>query len=379
MRKTFQYRLYPTKSQLRALEATLEECRWVYNETLASRKNLFEMTGVSLGLYDTQSYLPFWKAKRKSLNSVHSQVLQESQIRVDLAFKAFFRRVKSGEEDPGYPRFKGKGRYDSFTFTQSGFSIFENSVKLSKIGEIKAIIHRPVEGKVKTATIRRTSTGKWFICFSCELPDVDKISKVGIKSSVGVDLGIKHFAVASNGEDVIANPRAFKSYAHRLARASRRRESKPKGSPQRNKARIVESKIHERIANIRKDFARKAALFLVRKFDLIALEDLDIKEMIDSNDTHAMKRSVADVAWNQFVQFAQYKAASAGKWVVLVDPKNTTKECSRCGALVPKDLSERVHRCSCGLVMDRDLNAAINILRRGLASMGLNRPRSPRL
>lgn len=375
MRKTFQYRLYPTKSQLRMLEAILEECRWVYNETLASKKNLFELAGVSLGLYDTQSYLPFWKENRISLNLVHSQVLQESQIRVDLAFKAFFRRVKAGEE-PGYPRFKGKGCYDSFTFTQSGFSLLGNGVKLSKIGTIKAIVHRPIEGKTKTLTIRRTSTGKWFACFSCELPDVE-IVPCAIESRIGIDLGLKTFATMSNGETV-KNPRTFKTYATRLAKASQRRELKPKGSSERKKTRIIESKIHERIANVRKDFAHKTSLAIVQKYDLIALEKLDTKEMLESG-TQAMSRSIADVAWSQFVQFTQYKAASAGKRVILVDPTNTTKECSRCGVLVPKDLSERVHRCACGLEMDRDHNAAINILRRGLASVGLNHPRSPRL
>lgn len=382
MRKTFQYRLYPTKSQLRGLEAVLEECRWVYNETLAQRKNLYELTGISLGLYDTQNFLPFWKEKRPALKTVHSQVLQQAQIRVDLAMKAFFRRVKAAKtkgkkaEDPGYPRFKGKGRYDSFTFTQAGFSVSENAVKLSKVGEIEAVIHRPIEGKVKTLTIRRTSTGKWFACFSCELPDV-AVVPVTIESSVGIDLGLTTFAVMSNG-DTVENPRVFKTYAKRLARVTRRREALPKGSAQRNKARIVESKVHERIANVRKDFAHKTALSIVRKYDLIVLEDLNTKNMLENNTT-AMSRSIADVAWNQFVQFTQYKAESAGKRVILVDPRNTTKECSRCGMLVPKDLSERVHRCTCGLEMDRDLNAAINIVRRGLASAGLNRPRSPHI
>ena len=375
MRKTFQYRLYPTKSQLRGLEAVLEECRWVYNETLAQRKNLYELTGISLGLYDTQNFLPFWKEKRPALKTVHSQVLQQAQIRVDLAMKAFFRRVKTAQ-NPGYPRFKGKGRYDSFTFTQAGFSVSENAVKISKVGEIKAVIHRPIEGKVKTLTIRRTSTGKWFACFSCELPDV-AVVPVTIESSVGIDLGVTTFAVMSNG-DTVENPRVFKTYAKRLARVTRRREALPKGSAQRNKARIVESKVHERIANVRKDFAHKTALSVVRKYDLIVLEDLNTKNMLENNTT-AMSRSIADVAWNQFVQFTQYKAASAGKRVILVDPRNTTKECSRCGMLIPKDLSERVHRCTCGLEMGRDLNAAINIVRRGLASVGLNRPRSPHI
>lgn len=376
MRKSYQYRLYPTKAQLRVLEVTLEECRWVYNETLALRKTTYETTKKSLSLYETHNQLPGWKEARPALQKIHSQVLQNSQLRVDLAFKAFFRRVQAGDEEPGFPRFKGKGRYDSITYPQAGYALLKDSVKLSKIGTVKAVIHRPIEGAVKTCTIRRTSTGKWFACFSCELPDPQAAVGTPV-ASVGIDLGISSFATLSNGIK-IDNPKVFKTYAKRLAKASRRRELKPKGSPERNKARLIESKIHEKMANARKDFAHKTSRLLVNHYDFVALEKLDTKEMLGSG-TRTLSRCIADAAWSQFVNFTQYKAASAGIRVVLVDPKNTTKECSRCGVLIPKDLSERVHRCTCGLVMGRDENAAVNILRRGLASLGINHPRSPRL
>jgi putative transposase len=238
-------------------------------------------------------------------------------------------------------------------------------LRLSKIGDIKIILHRSIQGSIKTLNISRTSTGKWFANFSCEIevpastPSIDK--------SVGIDLGLSTFATMSDGS-IIPRQRFFKQYEKRLAKASRKRETAPKGSKLRRKLRLVESKIHEKVSNIRKDFCHKQAKILVKSFDLICFEDLNIENM-QFTDIKNIKKGISDVAWNQFVQFTQYKAESAGKRVVLVDPKNTTKICSRCGSIVPKELSERIHSCSCGLVLDRDLNAAINILRRGLASL----------
>ena len=163
--RTFKYRIYPTKHQQTLFEQTLEECRWCYNETLAYRKNSWESEQKSVSLYDTNAFLKNWKSGKESLKSVHSQVLYNVQVRVDLAFKAFFRRVKAGEK-PGYPRFKGFGRYDSFTYPQSGWKFTEGKLRLSKIGFVKIKLHRPIEGQIKTCTIRR-SNGKWFVCFSC--------------------------------------------------------------------------------------------------------------------------------------------------------------------------------------------------------------------
>src|SRR5712691_252949 len=155
MRKMFQYRIYPTKKQLHKLNDTLEECRWLYNHLLEKRKSTYEQEGISFSLYQQHATFPVLKAERPSLKDVHSQVLQQVAMRVDLAFKAFFRRCKTGEK-PGFPRFKGHGRYDSFTFPQSGFSItHDNRVTLSKIGSIKMVYHRPSKGKVKTCTIHR--------------------------------------------------------------------------------------------------------------------------------------------------------------------------------------------------------------------------------
>jgi putative transposase len=168
MCKTFKYRLYPTPAQETAMKATLEECRWLYNHFLEERKTAYEQTGSSPGLYDQHADLPALKRERPSLATVHSQVLQNVAVRVDLAFRAFFRRVREGEKDPGYPRFRDKGRYDSFCFPQSGFKVVGERVRLSRIGDVKAILYRPIEGDIKMCCVRRTSTGKWFVTFSCD-------------------------------------------------------------------------------------------------------------------------------------------------------------------------------------------------------------------
>ena len=372
MHKSFKYRIYPTKSQRSRMERTLDLCRWVYNQTLAYRKNAWEQDNKPVSKFETYNKLPGWKVEKPELIEVHSQVLQNVQERVDLAFKAFFRRVKSGEK-PGYPRFKGKGRYDSFTYPQSGFKLLSGKLRLSKIGDIKIKLHRPIEGKIKRLTVRRSSTGKWFACFSVEIDDPPKPPwKDG--SMVGIDVGLESFATLSNGEK-IDNPRFFRSEEKALAKAQKRLSKCEKGTPERRKALKVVQRIHERIANRRYDFAHQISNQLVSKYGLIAFEDLSITNMLKN---HNLAKSISDAAWRMLVTITSYKAESAGSIVVLVDPRNTSQLCSRCGLKVNKSLSDRVHECpQCGLVMDRDENAAINILRLGLQS--LPKARSPAL
>ncbi len=370
--KSFKYRIYPTKAQTAKMERTLDLCRWVYNETLAYRKTLFETEGKSSSKYATNALLPTWKVDKPDLKEVFSQTLQNVQERVDLAFKAFFRRIKAGEK-PGYPRFKGKGWYDSFTYPQMGFKLDNGLLELSKIGNIKIKLHRPIEGKIKRLTVRRTATGKWFACFSVEIEDQPKPPwKDG--SLVGIDVGLESFATLSNGEK-ISNPRFFREEEHELARVQRKLSKAPKGTPDRKKALKVVERVHERIANKRYEFAHQISNDLVKRFGLIAFEDLNIKRMVKN---HSLAKSIGDVAWNMLVTLTSYKAESAGSMVVLVDPRNTSKMCSRCGILVEKTLSDRVHNCpQCGLSVDRDWNAAINILRLGLQSVGIKSVEAP--
>ena len=377
--KTFKYRIFPTTAQETILEKQLEECRWLYNKVLETRKESYELQGVSLGNYDTMTMIPDWKLERPSLKTVHSQVLQNVNVRVDLAFQSFFRRVKAGEV-PGYPRFKGYGRYDSMTYPQygNGVKLVDNQLILSKLGSVKVKLHRELCGTPKTVTVRRSSTGKWFVTFSCEcevqpLPDEQKV--------VGVDVGLSTFATLSNGEK-IGNPRFFKTEQDALAKTQRRLEKEEKGTPQRAKRRKVVARIHERIANRRTDFAHKTSRKLVNTYGVIVFEKLAVVDMM-SNHTkvfgNKLNKSIADVAWIQLAQFTAYKAEDAGRLFLQADPRNTSKKCSRCGLLVEKNLSVRVHNCPhCGLSLDRDVNAAINILSLGLQRMG-SIPGSPHL
>ena len=381
--KTYKYRIYPTKAQETQLNQQLELCRWVYNKTLEMRKNSYEQDGVSLSYYDTKKMLPLWKADKPDLKRVHSMVLQDVTMRVDLAYQAFFRRVKAGAlrqaqgtagelAEPGFPRFKGYGRYDSMCYPQygNGARIEGNTLVLSKLGSIKVKFHRGLCGtgtlRVKTVCVRRSSTGKWFATFACEC---DKTLLPVELKAIGIDVGTSTFATLSDGEK-IKNPHFFKKEQKALGKAQRKLEKIEKGTPERIKQKKVVSHIHERIANKRTDFAHKQSCIWVNTYGVIVFEDLNIVGMMAQHKVifgNKLNKSIADVAWNQLAQFTAYKAADAGRLFLQVDPRNTSQKCSRCNAIVPKDLSVRVHDCPhCGLVLDRDHNAAINILALGL-------------
>jgi putative transposase len=366
MAKVFQYRLKPTKSQIAKLNSNLELCCWVYNETLAVRKNAWEQEDKPVSYFETKRMLPIWKESKPELKSVHSQVLQDVVLRVDLAFKAFFRRVQSGE-DPGYPRFKGRDRYGSISYPQSGFSIDGDKLWLSKIGEIKFWLHRPIEGFVKRLTIRRSATKKWYVSFLVE-ESINHALEPSEKV-VGVDMGITNFAVLSNGE-FVENPRFLLTDEEKLKAAQSKRDKLPKGSSERWKASEAVSHIREKVANRRENFAQQLSRKWIKAYGMICFEDLNIKNMVHN---HNLAKNILDAAWNKLVQYTSYKAAGAGRSVVLVNPANTSQMCSGCGQIVKKDLSVRVHDCpNCGLSMDRDLNASKNILRLGLVPFQSN-------
>src|SRR5579883_1232323 len=228
LNKMFQYRIYPTNKQERQLEAILEECRWLYNHLLEKRRDTYEQTGKGLTCYEQQATYPMLKQERPSLDIVHSQVLQNVAVRIDLAMKAFFRRCKAGE-NPGYPRFKGRNRYNSLTFPQvpSGCSLKDGKLFVSKVGHVKIVLHRSLKGTPKTCTISKSSTGKWYACFSCEgeperLPENTE--------SIGIDVGLKTFATLSDGQE-IENPRFFRVEEKALAKVQRKHSKLAKGTP----------------------------------------------------------------------------------------------------------------------------------------------------
>ncbi len=365
MRKTFRYRIHPTKGQVTKMNAILEKCRWLYNYLLDQRKVAYEQTNKGLSLYDQHAILPALKLVHPSLNIVHSQVLQNVAVRIDLAFKAFFRRCKAGE-NPGYPRFRGQGRYDSFCYPQypSGCHVNETSVRLSKIGNVRLVAHRPLEGTPKTVCVRRTPAGKWFITVSCE---VEPWSLSRSSEQVGIDVGLTSFATLSDGEKV-DNPRFFRRDEKVLAKAQRRLNKELNSTPERRKRKKVVVRIHERIANRRHNFTHQESRRIVNRFDFIAIEDLSINRMIKN---HYLAKSIMDVAWSNFAHHLSYKAEWAGREYIAVNPAYTSQDCSNCGYRQDMPLSNREYHCpNCNLVLDRDHNAARNILRLGLQSAG---------
>jgi putative transposase len=360
MRRAFKYRLYPNKRQAHLLSQQLEECRWLYNHLLAERKAAWENRQESLRLYDQQATLPSLKSARPMLAQVNAQVLQNVAVRIDLAFQAFFRRCKAGEK-PGYPRFRGGGRYDSITYPQapSGCKLDDvaHRVRLHGVGVVKILLHRPLEGTPKTATVTRSNTGKWYVCFSCECPEPSPLPKTG--RQVGIDVGLRSFATLSTGQ-AIANPRFFRREEHALAKAQRRLSKEEKGTPEHARQRKVVARVHERITWRRGDFTHQHSRRIINQFDVIAVEDLSVNRMTHN---HCLAKSIQDAAWSQFTFLLSYKAAWAGRKYAAVNPAYTTQDCSQCGHRQALTLSDRTYTCPCcGIVLDRDLNASMNIL-----------------
>lgn len=358
--RTYVYKLRPTRDQETALTTTLDTCRHLYNRALAERKDAWEQEQRSVTFAAQCATLPAQKRENPYLPAVHSQVLQNVLRRLDRAFENFFRRVKSGEGKAGYPRFRGRGWYDSFCYPQwgNGAKFSDGRLVLSKIGAVRICADRPLTGTPKTCAIVRKADG-WYAHIACETAD-ETLPATG--EGVGVDVGIRHFATLSTGE-TIANPRHYRAAECRLRKAQRRVSRRVKGSKRRAKARTLLAKAHLHVQRQRRDFAHKTALTLVRRFDCIAVEDLNIRGMLRN---HALAKHIQDAGWGQFRQILSDKAVSAGRVVVAVNPAGTSQACSACGSRVPKKLSVRWHTCPyCGCEMERDHNAAVNILMRG--------------
>jgi putative transposase len=370
-RKTFKYKLMPTPEQARTLATVLSRCRELYNAGLQERKAAWEQCGVSVTFAMQSAQLPAIKEVRPDYRDINTQVLQEVLHRLDKAFAAFFRRVKAGER-PGYPRFQGTDRYNSFTYLQvgkhGGAALDGGLLSLSKIGRICLRLHRPIEGTPKTVTISREADG-WYACISCAEVPVTPLPLTGRET--GVDVGLKVFLITADGE-VIENPRQYRKAERRLSKAQRRVTRRTKGSKRRRKAVHLLKRHHQTVQRQRRDFHHKTALALLRQYDTIYLEDLRVANMVRNRH---LAKSISDAGWAAFRTILEAKAACAGRQVIAVPPAYTSQDCSgvlpngsRCGERVPKSLSVRTHVCpSCGLVLDRDENAALNIRRAGQA------------
>jgi putative transposase len=360
MQRTFVYKLRPTEGQQHLLAQTLETCLHLYNDCLAERRQAWEEQQESLSFAIQCASLPVRKQKSDFLPRVHSQVLQDVLRRVERSYQNFFRRLRQKKEKAGYPRFKGAGWYDSFTYRQwgNGVKFIDGRLFLSKIGSLKVCADRPLSGIPKTCTIRRRADG-WYACIVCEV-EPSPLPPTG--ESVGIDVGLEHFATLSNGEQ-IPNPRLLRHAERRLKTAQRRLCRRQKGSNRRRKARHLLAKAHLKVQRARLDFAHKLAHQLVCRFDRISVEKLNIGGMLQN---HPLARSIADAGWGIFLCVLRSKAESAGRVIVEVDPRYTSQLCSGCGESVPKRLSVRWHSCPyCGLEVHRDTNAAINIKKKG--------------
>jgi putative transposase len=359
--KTFVYRLYPTKAQERRLNETLDVCRNWYNACLAERRDVYAAEDRTVGKFEQLAKVKDFRKDDPRARQVHSHVVQVATADLDKAFQAFFRRVKAGEK-PGYPRFKGYNRFDSFGFKEygNGFKIDGRRLKLSFIGRIAVRWHRPIEGEVKTLRVKRAA-GKWYACLACET-EPKLLEPTG--HEVGIDVGISSLIATSDGETVV-NPKWYRTEQKKLRVAQRRVARREKGGANRRRAVAMLQRQHERIANRRNDFLNKLALDLVRQYDRIAVEGLNVKGM--SRNRH-LSKSILDSGWSHFRQRLNDKAVEAGRLVVEVNPAYTSKTCSGCGALFEGlTLSHRWVTCDCGLSLDRDVNAAHNILAAGRA------------
>ncbi|MBB6048648.1 RNA-guided endonuclease InsQ/TnpB family protein [Armatimonas rosea] len=378
--KAYKYRIYPTKNQLSIMLQLLETHRHLYNNALAQRKEWHEAEKTPLNFAQQCKILTQERKINPFLAFANAASCQRTLKRLDRSFQAFFRRVKSGEA-PGYPRFKGRGQFDSVEYTIGDGCKFtlDNKAYFQKVGNIKIKMHRPIEGKIKTMRFKKEGDG-WHVVFSCELPPMrsagHELPDVEIEAtklpSVGIDLGLKSFLVDSEGNEV-KPPKHYRKAQAKLRRLQRSVARKKRGGANRKKSVNRLAKFSQHVANQRKDFHHKSALDLVKRFGKIAHENLNVKGIVRSLN---LAKSAHDAGWGKFLSILKHKAESAGVEVVGVDPQNTTQACSNCGCLPVEKLTlkVRVYKClHCGLILDRDHNAAINIRNKAwIEPLGVN-------
>lgn len=349
----YKYRIYPTRQQAENVSNQFMLCCWLYNCALEERITAYKSLGKVLSNNYQLNQLPDLKIEFPEFNKVHSQVLQNVLKRLDISFTNFFRRVKNGEK-PGFPRFKKADSFSCMCYPQAGFKINGNKVYIPKVGCVKIKLHRGINGVIKTCSIKKSGS-QWYIIFTIDNNLL--VDKLPISNSVGIDLGLESFAVMSDGAKIENPRRLIRSEA--TLKEIQSKYSKYKGKSTKRKLLAV----HRKIANQRNDFLHKQSRLVVNKYGLIAYEDLNIQKMIGGR----FSKSIHDVAWGKFIQMLKYKAESAGTYAIAVNPCNTSKICSGCGAVVEKKLFNRSHDCPvCGLSLHRDLNASINILRSGI-------------
>lgn len=367
MEYSYKFRIYPTREQENLIQRTFGCCRFVYNYYLAMRSAAYNERKENINYVACSNNMTALKKELVWLNEVDATALQSSLRNLDNAYKNFFRRVKNQEKPYGHPRFKSKrNRRKSYISKRVGknIAIVGNTVKLPKLGYVECRVSKTVEGRILSATVSQTPTGKYYVSLCCTDVDIEPLPSTG--AVIGVDLGIKALATTSDFESY-ANNKHLNENDKKLRRAARRLSRKQKGSHNREKARIRKARIEEHIANQRRDDIQKATTDLVRKYDVICIENLKTKGMMKN---HKLARAVGDASFFEFRRELEYKAAWYGRAISVIDMFYPSSQlCHVCGHRTPetKNLGVREWTCpACGIHHDRDHNAAINILNEGL-------------
>lgn len=365
MEKAYKYRIYPNKKQKELIAKTFGCVRFVYNYYLNKRINAYKENKTSLNYYDCCKDLTLLKKELEWLKEPDKCSLQNSLKDLDFAYLKFFK------EHTGFPKFKSKKVHKYSYKTQNynngtAIQFLNNHIKLPKLGLVKTRDKQIPQGRILNATISQEPSGKYYCSLCCTDVEIQQLPKTN--NQIGIDLGIKDFAITSDGVKY-DNPKYLKQSLDKLAKLQRSLSRKTRGSSNWNKARIKVARQYEKITNQREDFLQKLSTELIRENDIICIEDLQIQKMLQEVKTD-MARNVSDVSWYEFTRQLQYKADWYGRKVIKVDKYYASSQtCSCCGKKFPitKDLSVRSWNCpNCKSILDRDINAAINILNEGL-------------
>jgi putative transposase len=355
MFRSYELRLRPTTAQTAAFEEILSDSCETYNAALQERRDAWKLQRKSVSMYEQFGELTELR-KDPQFAKIAVEIQREPLRRLERAFKAFFQRCKSGAK-PGFPRYRARARYDSFAFGAP--VVLAGKIKVPNLGWFKFKAHQALEGLAKTATVKRVGK-KWLVRLVCDIgPAPDKVA---VSSAVGIDVGLTNFVTLSDGRSV-DNPRWTRKHEARIAAANRLLARKERRSRNRDRAREALRRAHQRAADARKNFCHHVSKWLVQNYDLIAFEKLNIKGLVRGS----FAKSILDAAWGMLIFQISYKAENAGRYAIAVNPRGTSIRCSGCGVDVRKALKDRRHVCECGADLDRDHNAALNILRLGEA------------